>query len=199
MPYGKSPDDSTDEELLFCFRKNANLKRDPKFAQMYQLDEQNRTAILLTVEKRINEILKTQTTLETQKSSMADTEIQTKADTVSFLEVLKPINGKPEETLQFIKQKTEDADFDFKIFSRIPRLENGKNPYGFNGCIAAMIDFSTSTITSKKYTAWNKSLKLICNIPAIQLENLRLGFMRDNRYEKGKEYPIKAYYLKFRV
>ena len=25
-----------------------------------------------------------------------------------------------------------------------------------------------------------------------------LGFMRDNRYEKGKEYPIKAYYLKFR-
>ena len=26
-----------------------------------------------------------------------------------------------------------------------------------------------------------------------------LGFIRDNRYQKGKEYPIKAYYLKFRV
>jgi hypothetical protein len=26
-----------------------------------------------------------------------------------------------------------------------------------------------------------------------------LGFTRDNRYQKGKEYPIKAYYLKFRV
>ncbi len=25
-----------------------------------------------------------------------------------------------------------------------------------------------------------------------------LGFTRDNRYSKGKEYPIKAYYLKFR-
>jgi predicted P-loop ATPase len=25
-----------------------------------------------------------------------------------------------------------------------------------------------------------------------------LGFVRDNRYSKGKEYPIKAYYLKFR-
>ncbi len=24
-----------------------------------------------------------------------------------------------------------------------------------------------------------------------------LGFIRDNRYSKGKEYPIKAYYLKF--
>jgi hypothetical protein len=25
-----------------------------------------------------------------------------------------------------------------------------------------------------------------------------LGYIRDNRYGKGKEYPIKAYYLKFR-
>jgi hypothetical protein len=25
-----------------------------------------------------------------------------------------------------------------------------------------------------------------------------LGFVRDNRYTKGKEYPIKAYYIKFR-
>ena len=25
-----------------------------------------------------------------------------------------------------------------------------------------------------------------------------LGFNRDNRYQKGKDYPIKAYYLKFR-
>lgn len=25
-----------------------------------------------------------------------------------------------------------------------------------------------------------------------------LGFIRDNRYSKGKEYPIKAYYLNFR-
>ncbi len=24
-----------------------------------------------------------------------------------------------------------------------------------------------------------------------------LGFVRDNRYSKGKEYPIKAYFLKF--
>ncbi len=52
VPYGKEPDESTDEELLFCFRKNGNLKRDAKFDQMYRLDEENRTAILFAVEKK---------------------------------------------------------------------------------------------------------------------------------------------------
>ena len=187
MPYGKSPDDSTDEELLFCFRKNANLKRDPKFAQMYQLDEQNRTAILLTVEKRINEILKTQTTLETQKPSMADTEIQTKADTVSFLEVLKPINGKPEETLQFIKQKTEEADFNFKIFSKIPRLENGKNPYRFNGCIAAMIDFFYQHNYFKKVYSLEEIFKAYLQYSGNTIGKLKTflsEFRQDNSYLK---------------
>ena len=51
------------------------------------------------------------------------------------------MNGSPEETLQFIIQKTEEAGFEYKLFSRIPRLENGKNPYGLNGSMAAMIDF----------------------------------------------------------
>jgi hypothetical protein len=55
--------------------------------------------------------------------------------------MLKPMDGSPENTLQFIIEKTEQAGFDYKIFQPVTRLANGKNPYGLNGCIAAMIDF----------------------------------------------------------
>ncbi len=141
VPYGKEPDESTDEELLFCFRKNGNLKRDAKFDQMYRLDEENRTAILFAVEKKINELSETLTEPESPKPSMADSEFQPIADTVSFLNALKPLNNNPTETLNFITAKLEEAKFELKLLSKVDKLPNGKNPYGLNGAIAAMIDF----------------------------------------------------------
>ena len=61
------------------------------------------------------------------------------------------MNGNPKETLQFIKQKTEEAGFN--LFSPVPRLENGKNPYGLNGCMATMIDyFYQLNYFKKEYT-----------------------------------------------
>lgn len=33
-------------------------------------------------------------------------------NTVTFLEILKPLSGSPEETLQFIRQKIEEAGFE---------------------------------------------------------------------------------------
>ncbi len=142
VPYGRELNDNSDEELQFCYLKNRNLKRDPKFAQMYFLDEQNRTSILKSIEKRITEFPKPVSQPEIiEEHVLNKDETKTTSDTTIFLEVLSPINGTSEETLQFIIETLDEADFGFKLFSRIPRLENGKNPYGLNGCIAAMIEF----------------------------------------------------------
>lgn len=52
-----------------------------------------------------------------------------------------------------MKQKAEEAGFEFNLFSPVPRLENGKNPYGLNGCMAAMIDyFYQLNYFKKEYT-----------------------------------------------
>ncbi|MEO5998578.1 MAG: hypothetical protein ABIN89_17615 [Chitinophagaceae bacterium] len=154
IPYAEPLDDHPDEELKWCHVKNENLKRDPKFSQMYLLDEQNRTAILHAVEKRITEfpmpLLKP---LPVSEPAIPEDETQPGTKIKLFLEVLKPINGSTEETLQFIQQKIEEAGFEFNLFSPVPRLENGKNPYGLNGCMGAMIDhFYQVNYFKKEYT-----------------------------------------------
>jgi|GEM_PF-1264775 len=136
--------DTADEELLFCYMKNDNMKRDPKFQGMYTLDGQNRKAFLLAVEKRIAEFPHPLPHSEVESASIPEEPAEPPASSprqVLFLEVLTPMDGGPETTLQFIKDKTEQADFDFDIFSTITRLPNGKNPYGLNGAMGAMIDF----------------------------------------------------------
>ena len=141
VPYGNEIDDA-DEELQFCYRKNKNLKKDSKFVRMYILDEQNRTSILNAVEKRINEFPRPSLHAgANEQPPISESETKPASNTVLFLEVLRPMNGSAEETLRFIIRKTEEAGFEYKLFSRIPRLENKKNPYGLNGCMAAMIDF----------------------------------------------------------
>jgi hypothetical protein len=124
--------------------KNENLKRDLKFEKMYSLDEQNRKAFLLAVEKRIADFPHPLPHSERESFSFREEPAEPRASPpgqVLFLEVLTPIEGSPETTLQFIKDKTEQAGFDFKIFSPVMRLPNGKNPYGLNGTMGAMIDF----------------------------------------------------------
>ena len=141
IPYNEAIHEESDEELQWCFVKNTFLKKEAKFSKMYMLDEQNRSAILHAVEKRIAEFQKSLPLIVTIDESIEikdETQPATKANL--FLEMLKPINGSPEDTLRFILQKTEEAGFEYNIFSPVPRLDNGKNPYGLNGCMAAMID-----------------------------------------------------------
>lgn len=176
--------ENADEEVQFCYLKNGNLKKDPKFSQMYLLDQQNRTAILEAIEKRIAEFQKPlpQPAIFNEVA-VKNSETHPTNHTVTFLDVLRPLNGSAEETLQFIMQKTKEAGFEYNIFSRVPKLDIGKNQYGLNGCIAAMIDLFTSSIILKRTTARRKSLKPTCSIPVIRLENSRLLFQNSGRIE----------------
>lgn len=51
-PYGEPLPDNADEEVQFCYVKNGNLKKDPKFSHIYLVDKVNRTAILEAIEKK---------------------------------------------------------------------------------------------------------------------------------------------------
>lgn len=82
-------EDETDEELLFCIRKLDYLKADPKFIRMFSLDEQNRAAILQALENQTK-------TLPRQNNSpklVNENQIGIIPEQLSFLEVLKPMNG----------------------------------------------------------------------------------------------------------
>lgn len=138
------PEDA-DEELSFCYSKNGFLKKDNNFQTMYSLDELNRKSLLEAVEKRIGELSPTLSPPDSMP--VADSEFDTpsqKADIVPltpFLQLVRPMNGNPEETLQFITSQTELAGFEFPLFSPVQHLPSGKNPYGFNGAMAAMLRF----------------------------------------------------------
>lgn len=154
IPYAEPLHDHPNEELKWCFVKNENLKKDPKFSQMYLLDEQNRRAILQAVEKKMAESSKplVQPATVEEPAILVDGKPPA-AKSLSFLDVLESINGSPEETLQFIRQKIGEAGFEFNLFSSIPKSDNGKNLYGLNGCIAAMIDcFYQLRYFKKEYT-----------------------------------------------
>ncbi len=141
IPYGEPMPDNIDEEVQFCYVKNGNLKKDPKFSQMYLVDQGNRTAILKAIEKRMAELQNSlRQPITPEELPIKENITQTSSNKVSFLDILRPYNGSPEETLQFIRQRMEDAGFEFNLFSPVLRLDNGKNPYGLNGCMAAMID-----------------------------------------------------------
>jgi hypothetical protein len=112
------------------------------------------------------------------------------ANTIHFLQVLRPINGSPEETLQFIIQKTEEADFEFEIFSPVPRLENGKNPYGLNGCMAAMVDFFYQLNYFKKEYSLEEIFKTYLQYSGNSIGKLRTfisEFRHDNSFIKHSE------------
>lgn len=153
-PYAEPVDDHPDEELKWCYTKNENLKKDPKFSQMYLLDAQNRTVILQAVEKRTADSSKPLVKPATfEASAKTEDAMPPAVKPFSFLEMLEPINGSQEETLQFIKQKIEEAGFKYNLFSPVPKADNGKNQYGLNGCMAAMIDcFYQLHYFKKEYT-----------------------------------------------
>lgn len=138
-PYGQQLQIDADEELQWCILKNHNLTKSGQFEKMYALDRQNRLAILSALDNKIASLSPALSPTQENPLSTAQ-EIQAN-NTPIFLEMLRPMNGGAEETLQFIKSKLSEADFEFNLFESIPKLANGKNPYGLNGCIAAMIEF----------------------------------------------------------
>lgn len=129
-------EDETDEELLFCDLKLKYLRTDQAYSRMFSLDQQNRAAVLLAIKNQI--ALLPSSVLQDSRSEPANNGTSIP---LPFLEIVKPINGNPEATLQLIKTKMEEAGFDCDLFVSIKKLPNGKNPYGLNGRIAAMIDF----------------------------------------------------------
>jgi hypothetical protein len=136
VPFGEHLEHDADEELLWCFVKNNHLKRDKSFHKMFSIDKQNRNILSEAIEKRINELQHIQLA-----SSPIEAEVESVKKLTPFLYMLKPCNDNPEETLAFMKSKTAEAEFYFAIFSAVRKLSNGKNPYGLNGCMSAMIDF----------------------------------------------------------
>jgi hypothetical protein len=135
IPFNNTSEEIFDEELKWCIIKNNNLKKDHRFKKMYTLDAENRLAILTALEKRIENIEKSD---ETKQININEGKEKPIDKTLSFQEVLRPMNGNTKNTLDFIKSKTIDAKYEYDIFSPVSKLENGKNPYGLNGCIAAL-------------------------------------------------------------
>lgn len=103
---------------------------------MCLIDKENRTAILEALTQKI-------TSFETKKDKLEivpEENIVTEVKATSFADMLKPLNNSSQDTLNFIISKWEEAEFDLEIFSKINKLPNGKNPYGLNGAIAAILD-----------------------------------------------------------
>jgi len=139
------PADANDE-LRFCYLKHGSMKKYEYYTAVTALDEQNRREFLLAVEKRITAI--TNPLPEIPRTKPADPVPPTMAEspkpnpvTSTFPEMLCPIDDDSAFTQRFIEGKMEEAGCSFKLFSPVAQLANGKNPYGFNGSAAAMIDF----------------------------------------------------------
>jgi len=124
------PEDA-DDELKFCYRKDKSMKRSVKFRPMFLLDQQNRKSILEAVEKKIASFSPTPPDNTSTKPSPTPT--------VPFLNMVRPMDGDRQKTIEFMKAQVEKAGFKFPLFSKVAHLPNGKNPYGLNGAMAAMV------------------------------------------------------------
>jgi len=138
IPYNNIKEDNPDEELVWCMVKNNHLREDPKFELMYQKDQQNRQAIL-------NEINKLLELLDTNKAEMVSFETPSTIDKEpkkqpGFLDMIIPINGSIENTLNYIESKIIEARFPHNIFHTINKTKKGANQTGLNSEIAAMVN-----------------------------------------------------------
>jgi hypothetical protein len=131
LPYDNARLSEADEELQFCFLKDKSLRESKKYEDMYRLDQENREAIKLALEERAI----------TPTLPEPDSLVQGASSAPTLLDMIVPTNGSSLETLQFIKDKLLEAEFRFDIFAPVKKSKDNRNPHGFNGCIAAMIDF----------------------------------------------------------
>jgi hypothetical protein len=134
------PEDA-DDELQVCYLKNASLKENTKFHPLYALDEQNRKTFLEAVERRIA-ALSPSPSPSSDSAAIDDPPVKPEPpEPISFLSLVRPMNGSADETIQFITDQVKQAGFPFALFSKVDRLPNGKNRYGLNGAMAAMVRF----------------------------------------------------------
>ncbi|MFB6455896.1 hypothetical protein ACE38W_11550 [Chitinophaga sp. Hz27] len=130
IPYNEADYTHPDEELQWCFVKNEFLKKSGKYELMYCRDQENRTAIKSALAAFMN------------RTSVEQTSIVAPAETVpTFLSMLIPINGSQLVTLNYIDEKVKETGCKFEIFRSIRKSKDNRNPYGFNGCVAAVIDY----------------------------------------------------------
>jgi hypothetical protein len=138
IAYDQKLNTGLDQEVSYCFRKVASLRNDKEFDLMFSLDLQNRKAVLELLVKRLvaNEKGKYNT------GELPETEPEpqnNEAPEISFLEMLIPISGSYENTLNFIESKIIEARFPHNIFHTISKTRRGANQTGLNSEIAAMV------------------------------------------------------------
>jgi len=122
-----------DEELQWCIVKNNRLKNDPKFQKMYTLDIANRQILL----DALRSAARTQAPQIPGK--LTNTE---NGEWVEFSKVLTIREGfTAMDTLQLIKDKLKLAEFGYDIFQTIEKGDGGRNQYGLNPRIGAMVDY----------------------------------------------------------
>ncbi len=133
IPYDGIGEDNPDEELVWCMVKNNHLKVDPKFESMYQKDRENREAIL----KEMNKLIELSDINNNETASAIDQEPTKQA---GFLDMIIPLNGSIENTLNYIESKIIEARFPHNIFHTISKSKKGANKTGLNSEIAAMVN-----------------------------------------------------------
>jgi hypothetical protein len=186
VPYEAKLEEQADEEVQWCLVKNEFLKKDEKFKQMYLLDKENRTDVFKALTEKLASLRTGHHTLQAADEKIAA--VETKA--TSFLDLLKPINNDPLQTLNFIQHKLEEASFQYNLFTRVDKLPNGKNPYGLNGTIAAMIDFFYQYDYFKKEHNLEEIFKSYFSYTGNSIAKLKTflsEFRQDNSYVKRFE------------
>jgi hypothetical protein len=118
--------------------KNNHLREDPKFQLMYQKDRENREAILKEINKMI-ELLDTNKT-ETVSFETFPTIDKEPKKQAGFLDMVIPVNGSIENTLNYIESKIIEARLPHNIFHTISKTKKGANQTGLNSEIAAMVN-----------------------------------------------------------
>lgn len=182
-PYDEKLEEQADEELYWCLVKNGNLKKDPDFDQMYLIDKESRTAILEALRQKIASF----ETKEDKPAIIPSANTTTEIKATSFADMLRPINGSSQETLDFMISKWAEAEFELNIFSTVAKYANGKNAYGLNGAIAAMIDFFWQYNYFKKGYTMEEVFKAYSAYTGNSIAKLKTffsTFREDNSYIK---------------
>ena len=141
VAYPEPMPEDADDELQVCYLKNSNLKKDARFRSIYTLDQQNRKLILKAVESRIAALSPAPPIMSLSHSAGNPPATAAPQPSISFLNLVRPMNGSSDETIKFIIDQVKQAGIPFALFSKVARLRNGKNRYGLNGAMAAMVRF----------------------------------------------------------
>jgi hypothetical protein len=185
-PYDTKLEEQADEEVQWCLVKNEHIKKNDKFKQMYLLDKENRTEILKALTEKIASLKSVHNITKPAEEEITAIEAKPR----SFLDLLKPINNDPLQTVSFLKDKLDAAGFEFNLFTKIDKLPNGKNPYGLNGAIAAMIDFFYQYDYFKKEHSLEEIFKAYSSYTGNSIAKLKTflsEFRQDNSYMKHFE------------